>query len=312
MAVSEAPGTRPARWRRAASRRVAPPPGNSSRYGALLEGFPGSGPDGGRRGRDPGHRADARRVEPASSAKGLLLDTGPCGIGIVPAAPSAAPNPEDEDMRRDADERTCRRSEGFTLVEVVVVLGVVLLLAGIAVPLVNGYIEDSQRGRARYETRMLGAAIMSMYKDTAQYCSRNSAGTDNTLRVLGSGDSKPSSNPFLNNSAWNTWFLSGAYGDTMDNHLISNTPQDSEDAAYPETGEFQWRGPYLADSAPLDPWGRPYLAMVYSFHSDHATNWKKAIILSAGPDGQVDTSPSCSATTDITGDDIGFVLSQRG
>ena len=209
------------------------------------------------------------------------------------------------------NKKTSSPQGGFTLVEVVVVLGVILLLAGIAVPLVNGYIEDSQRARARSEVKMLGAAVMSMYKDLHIVPARNSAGTDNTLRVLGTGPSVPTTNPFLNNSSWNSWFMSGSYGDTFDNQLINNTPQGTASAAFTTSGEFRWRGPYLADNASLDPWGRPYLLMVRSFYDTNATNWKKVIILSAGPDGQVDTSPSCSATTDITDDDIGFVLSQR-
>ncbi len=211
----------------------------------------------------------------------------------------------------DSSRSTKAGKGGFTLVEVVVVLGVILLLAGIAVPLVNGYIEDSQRGRAKSEVKMLGASVMSMYKDVSVIPARNSAGTDNRLRVLGTGATVPTANPFLNNSAWNTWFMSGTYGDTFDNQMISNTPQGTAAAAYPTTGEFQWRGPYLPDTAPLDPWGRPYVIMVRSFHDAHATNWKKVIILSAGPDGRVNTSPSCTATTNITGDDIGMVLSQR-
>lgn len=215
-------------------------------------------------------------------------------------------------MTHPNPNQTAGRSRaGFTLVEVVVVLGVILLLAGIAVPLVNGYIGDSQRARARSEVKMLGAAVMSMYKDVAAVPARNSAGTDNTIRVLGTGASVPTTNPFLNNTAWNTWFMSATYGDVMDNHLVTNTPQGATAAAYVTTGEFQWRGPYLADGAPLDPWGRPYLVMMRSFFDTNATNWKKVFVISAGPDGRMDTNPTCTATTSVTGDDIGMVLSQR-
>lgn len=203
------------------------------------------------------------------------------------------------------------RQAGFTLVEVIVVLAVILLLAGIAVPMVDSYIKDAQRARAKSEVKVLGAAIMSFYKDLGVYPGRNSSGTDNTLRVLGSGAALPASNPFTNSTTWNSWLLNASYGDTFDNHLIENTPQGAAAQAYPTTGERRWYGPYLADTAPLDPWGRPYVIMLLSFFSTDATNYKKAIILSAGPDGAISTAPTTTATTEISGDDIGLVLSRR-
>ena len=39
---------------------------------------------------------------------------------------------------------------GFTLVEVIVVLSVVLLLTGIAVPMLSSYMEDGRRARRHY------------------------------------------------------------------------------------------------------------------------------------------------------------------
>ena len=203
------------------------------------------------------------------------------------------------------------RRRGFTLAEVVVVLGVILLLAGIAIPMVEGYIEDAQRTRAKSETKMLGAAVMNFYKDVGVYPARNTSGQDNRLRVLGTGPSVPASNPFTNGSSWSSWFLNASFGDTFDNHLLRNTPQGSSGAAYSTTGEARWRGPYLADTAPLDPWGRPYMVMVMSFWSSHATNFKKAIILSAGPNGQIETPANCSDTAEISGDDVGLVLARR-
>ncbi len=210
-----------------------------------------------------------------------------------------------------SNNKNDRRRGGFTLVEVVVVLGVILLLAGIAVPLVTGYIEDSQRGRARSEVKMLGASMMSMYKDLGQFPARDGSGNPNRVRVIGSGPSVPTANPFRNNSNWNTWFMNASYGDVMDNHLVVNEPQGAAAAAYSTSGEFQWRGPYLPEGAPLDPWGRPYVCMVRSFWDTHATNFRRVIILSAGPDGQMDTSPACTSTTEIADDDIGMILSQR-
>lgn len=200
---------------------------------------------------------------------------------------------------------------GFTLVEIIVVLAVILLLSGIAVPLVDGYIKDAQRARAKSEVKILGAAIMSFYKDVGVYPARNPSGQDNRLIVLGTGPSVPATNPFVGGSSWSSWFRNSSNGDTFDHHLIDNAPNGQTALAYPTTGDRAWRGPYLADTAPLDPWGRPYIAMLLSFYSTHATRYKKAIILSAGPNGRIETSAQCLSTTEIAGDDVGMVLSRR-
>jgi len=58
-------------------------------------------------------------------------------------------------------EKQGRSQRGFTLVEVIVVLSVVLLLTGIAVPMLSSYMEDGRRARAEAECKVVGAAIMS-------------------------------------------------------------------------------------------------------------------------------------------------------
>lgn len=196
---------------------------------------------------------------------------------------------------------------GFTLVELVVVLGVILLLSAIAVPMVQGYLEDGRRARAQAELKSFGAAVMSMYKDTGKYPVLDKSGK-HTLRVVCTGE-KPKSNPFKNNSAWNQWLTSN-YGDSLDNHLFRNSPGGKRNG-YATTGERQWRGPYVSDATPLDPWGRPYVAMVLSSHSTHKSNYRKLIFLSAGENGIIETSANCTLKTEIEGDDIGFTIATR-
>src|SRR5439155_11006492 len=70
---------------------------------------------------------------------------------------------------------------GFTLVEVIVVLAVVLLLTGIAVPMISGYMEDGRRARAEAEVKLIAAEISSFYKDVGVWPARSSTGTNNTL-----------------------------------------------------------------------------------------------------------------------------------
>ncbi|GAB4146703.1 MAG: hypothetical protein Fur0037_14780 [Planctomycetota bacterium] len=204
-----------------------------------------------------------------------------------------------------------RTRAGFTLVEVIVVLAVVLLLTGIAVPMISGYMEDGRRARAAAEVKVLASSIASFYKDVGTYPTRNSSGTAGGINLLVSGSSLPSSSPWIGNSAFATWATSSSTADVMDNQLLANTPGGQSSAAYPTTGSNRWRGPYLAGPSPLDPWGRPYIANVISSFSTNSTNYKRMYVLSAGPNGRFDTPASATATADIADDDIGVILHVR-
>ena len=204
-----------------------------------------------------------------------------------------------------------RAQRGFTLVEVIVVLSVVLLLTGIAVPMLSSYMEDGRRARAEAECKVVAAAVMSFYKDVGVYTARNGSGTNDTVRSLFTGPTTPTTSPWKANHNWITWGTSATLGDLLDNHLLRNTPQGSSGGAYPSTGTMRWRGPYLNGSSPVDPWGRPYVINVIASYFNNATTHKRLWVISAGPNGIFDTSVRATATTEITGDDIGVMLSQR-
>jgi prepilin-type N-terminal cleavage/methylation domain-containing protein len=204
-----------------------------------------------------------------------------------------------------------RLQRGFTLVEVIVVLSVILLLTGIAVPMLSGYMEDGRRAKAQSEVKVVAASMMSLYKDVGTYPTRSGTGTANTVYALFTGPTMPTANPYSANHQWSTWAMNAARGDLIDNHLNRNTPQGQAGGAYPATGSAMWRGPYFAGSTPLDPWGRPYVINVISGFFVHATNYKRLWVLSAGPNGVIDTPANATATTDITGDDIGIMVGQQ-
>lgn len=204
-----------------------------------------------------------------------------------------------------------RSERGFTLVEVIVVLSVVLLLTGIAVPMLSSYMEDGRRAKAEAEIKVVAAAMMSLYKDVGTYPARNASGTNDQVYSLFTGSTMPTTNPFAAGHQWVTWGMSAARGDLIDNHLNLNTPQGQTAGAYPTTGSARWRGPYFAGSTPLDPWGRPYVINVIAGHSNHATNHKRMWVMSAGPNGRIETTANATATTDLGGDDIGVLIAQR-
>lgn len=207
-------------------------------------------------------------------------------------------------------ESRCTRQDGFTLVEVIVVLSVVLLLTSIAIPMLSRYMDDGRRARAESEVKTIGSAMMSMYRDVGWYPARNSSGTDNYLYCLYSGPAL-TADPFVTAHAWTTDALSGTRGDTLDNHLLRNTPQVTAGAAYQVTTQGQWRGPYLAGTSPIDPWGRPYIINVRAGWSVDTTNYKRLWVASAGPNGFFETDATAQALTEVAGDDIAIMINQR-
>ena len=97
--------------------------------------------------------------------------------------------------------------------------------------------------------------------------------------------------------------LSGsATRDTLENHLITNTPGGSSSKAYTTTGKMAWKGPYVP-SVPVDPWGSKYLVNIGKLDPSVS---KGVWVLSGGPDGNIETAADASNTSSIAagGDDI--------
>ena len=91
----------------------------------------------------------------------------------------------------------------------------------------------------------------------------------------------------------------GAGWNSLDTHLVTNGH------TYPATGDTRWAGPY-AITLPVDPWGRPYVINAANFTS-LTTPPTPIWVLSAGPNGVINTSIATTAAATVTGgDDIGF------
>ena len=200
-----------------------------------------------------------------------------------------------------------RRAEGFTLIEVVVVIAVVAILAAILTPTVVKNIDDSKVARAKNEVQVIGAAMTSFYKDLGRWpTSRGTAGNPDYLYLLYGPGNAPTSGGnntvyWRNNAGW-----PAARKDTFTHHLIENNPKDAG-AVYPSTGEYKWHGPYLAEIK-ADPWGTHYACNERYFYS--GTGTPNAVwVWSAGPDRQSDTRVNqVMAGAQLGDDDIGVRL----
>ncbi len=193
-----------------------------------------------------------------------------------------------------------RRRRGFTLIEVIIVLAVVGVLVGIIVPMVRTYIVQAKIQRAEQDTKSLGEAILAFNKDTARFPIYQSgvavSPADPVFDVLTTADGD-TPEAGVDASSW----LS-AISDTFENQLKKNTP-GGNGAAYPTTGEFAWRGPYIG-SIKKDPWGNRYVCNASRLRPDiNEAAW----VLSAGPNETIETVFSQKRSSlVIGGDDIAY------
>ncbi len=168
------------------------------------------------------------------------------------------------------------RLRGFTLVEMLVLVAIVIAVAGVVVPVVSIYKLDDQWRRVDRDLGHITDALRQYALHTRTFPTGHSGAT--TYHFLYSDGVRPTNNVFDSGPSQH-----------IDEFLLRGDMSGSD-----------WRGPYLASVGP-DPWGHAYLVNVNGYFS----SVERMLILCAGPNGQVNTSPS--ATT-AGGDDVIVVI----
>ena len=203
--------------------------------------------------------------------------------------------------------------KGFTLIEVVVVVAIIALLAGILTPLIFRYIDEANETRALGDCRNISTALLLFHKDTGTWPYYDRPNSDPKYDYLygNMGDM-----PRMSGDAQTSW---GNQCDDMYFHLVTNGNPDQNTYIYKykkdvtEGGSMLshgWNGPYLPYVTD-DPWAYKYLVSVGAFEygtkgtgiTGTGTNQNHVWCLSAGPNFVVDT-PIWATATHF--DDIGY------
>lgn len=129
-------------------------------------------------------------------------------------------------------KRTLLRGAGFTLIEMLVVLVIIGLLAGLVGPKLFTKVDSSKVQTAQTQVKMLKGALETFRLDI------------------------------------------GRFPTEAEGLSLLNTPPADEKL------KSRWRGPYLDEDLPLDPWGNPYQ------YSMPGTNNQPFALYSLGADGK--------------------------
>ncbi len=180
--------------------------------------------------------------------------------------------------------KNLRSTGGFTLIEIVIVLAIIAVLAGILAPTLTRYVGDSRIRKAEVDVQHIGGAIAMMYGDTGHWpiwvLGTATTADDDAYNILVSNDgTKPDESASLTaiTGPWPT-----ADTDDLTPQLIDNIP------SYPLTGRRAWRGPYI-ERVLADPWGSKYMVNVEFLLPGEVGGTSPVFVLSAGPNKLVET-----------------------
>lgn len=222
-------------------------------------------------------------------------------------------------------KRSDFRQKGFTLVEMIFVLAIILTLVAIFLPLAMSKFADSKTARTNADLDAIAAALTNFFGDVDRFPTCDSANcdplndTNNNLKFLAFGTGSGSLTgeyPDLSTSG-TAWDLSNNDSTVPErnnayNHLVQNNPNadgtvgDSTTTGFKDYKSSKWKGPYIAKLA-KDQFGKDYIAHVGAMETNGVkiSASGKGWIISAGPDGFLDTAPSDST---LSNDDLGFIF----
>jgi prepilin-type N-terminal cleavage/methylation domain-containing protein len=228
--------------------------------------------------------------------------------------------------------------QGFTLVELVFVIGIILVLAGIFIPVALQKLEDADSARTNADLQAISGALTTFFSDLRRFPACNDTGDDcdpfnknnNDLKLLvfkadpsvvATGDiADQDSTVNCSTSGSLDWddtnnLETGEEGkNNAFNHLVLNDPNadgtvDDETTGNSDYSTKRFEGPYISKLS-TDAFGNFYIAHVGAMEKGGTTitntsGTAQGWILSAGPDGFFQTCPN---STSVQSDDRGFIF----
>ena len=220
--------------------------------------------------------------------------------------------------------KTSEKNAGFTLIEFIVILGIIMIMTAALTPLVLKYIEDARIARAQSEARSIADTIAALYKDTGYwpYTDKNGPTANPGIdRVLSDPDRVATGTGTGAGTGAARW---GNFGRTkpLYDYLFYNNPDDDTNATnanqpgqdYPTTGLNRWKGPYIEKPVFTDPWNSSYVIDVRYLPGNpryHGSAIHRVFVLSPGPDKKWETpfdNHTGTPDDEIRGDDIGALV----
>lgn len=219
------------------------------------------------------------------------------------------------------------RQGGFTLVELIFVLAIILTLVAIFLPLASSKLSEANETRAKADEDALSAAMTTFFSDLAIWpASDGSSATNQTLAHLFVGDGGATITSFNPTTSGTGWHTGGTEPNKFDsgvapvgfsatkanafNHLVVNNPNadttTSSTNDYKATGKKKWKGPYIAKLA-ADPFGNNYVINIGAITGtgQALVSTEQGWVLSAGSNGLLNTAATDTA---LSSDDIGYIF----
>jgi len=221
--------------------------------------------------------------------------------------------------------------QGFTLVELVFVIAIIVVLAGILIPLALNKLGEADQARADADLQGMASALTTFFTDSRHFPACSAAdciplnGTTNDLKIMvfkGNGsdvlvtDISPTDGASGCSVPWNAvgnLVATNPDQNNAFNHLIINNPNGDGITGDQSSGgtanDYQkWKGPYVGKVG-TDPFGNYYVAHIGAIEKNgspiNSSGAGFGWVLSSGVDGVFQTCPESTA---LAGDDTGFIF----
>ena len=179
-----------------------------------------------------------------------------------------------------------RSRNGFTLIEAAVIVTILVLLAGVVVPIVSHHVGEARTTRAQADMKIVSDAFHRYLSHTGAWPTSESGRGEELVGFAclyqNTGSRKGWNGPYMSLGvrAGSSWAIA--------------TPADGSGPA----------------AGLVDPWGRTY--RLYRFPAGDAMgDGGGMVLLSAGENGTVDTPREQIAEGAAGGDDVVFVVARR-